>query len=78
MGAADAVVVEGLDEVTVDGEPVTPELSEMDSVAMLDLPSPLEEEDIAIINIAFTTNVPVPFARVCFFTSSNSVNASGP
>lgn len=47
-----------LGEVTVDGLPVTPELSELDSVATLPLPAALAAGQRVSIEMAFTTNVP--------------------
>ena len=47
-----------LDKVRVDGRPVTPELSELDSVADIPLIVPLEDGERVTIDMAFTTTVP--------------------
>lgn len=48
-----------LDAVTVDDAEVEPEMSEMNSVAMIGLPETLAHGDTVEIEVEFTTNVPV-------------------
>lgn len=47
-----------LGEVTVDGNTVSPALTEQDSIATVPLPAPLEPGDKVTIEMAFTTTVP--------------------
>lgn len=47
-----------LGTVTIDGEPATPELSELGSIATVPLPASLAEGDRVTIELAFTTTVP--------------------
>jgi len=48
-----------LDEVSIDGTEIEPELSEMNSVATIALPGTLDTGDVVEIDVEFTTNVPV-------------------
>lgn len=48
-----------LEAVTVDGDEVEPELSELNSVATIDLPERLRDGEVVVIGIRFTTAVPV-------------------